>query len=117
MEARLVVLENRLRQTEEVLVIGRLARWFAESAQQMVGTQSGGIERSLGATGLVGAKETGEPPASSRESGLSSQAEGMALHPCSLILWRSLGAFEQVMVGLLRNVVAKESETLRSLTR
>ena len=48
MEARLVVLENRLRQEEAVLVLGRLAQRFAESAQQMVGKQSAGIERSLG---------------------------------------------------------------------
>ena len=108
MEARLVVLDNRLRQTEEVLVMGRLAQRFAESAQQMVGTQSTGVERYLGATGLVGAKETGEPPTSSGESGMSSQAEGMALHLWSLIFWSCFGAFEQMMIGLLRNVVAKE---------
>ena len=60
MEARLVVSENRLKRTEEVLVMERLAQRFAESAQQMVGTQSAGIEKSLGATGLVGAKETGQ---------------------------------------------------------
>ena len=47
----------------------------------MVGTQSAGIEKSLGATGLVGAKETGAPPTSSGESGSSSHAEGMALQP------------------------------------
>ena len=46
METRLVVLENRLKQTEEVLVMERLAQRFAESAQQMVGTQSAGIENS-----------------------------------------------------------------------
>ena len=80
MEARLVVLENRLKRTEEVLVVERLAQRFAESAQQMVGTQPAGIEKSLGATGLVGAKETGEPPTSGGKSGLGSQAEGMALH-------------------------------------
>ena len=74
----------------------------------MVGTQPACIEKSPGATGLVGAKETGEPPTSSGESGLSSQAEGMALHLWSLILWSCLGAFEQTMTGLLRNVVAKE---------
>ena len=45
------------------LVMERLAQRFAESAQQMVGTQSAGIEKSLGATVLVvRAKETGEPP-------------------------------------------------------
>ena len=110
METRLVVLENRLKQTEEVLVMERLAQRFAESAQQMVGTQSAGIEKSLGATGPVGAKETGEPPTSSGESGLSSQAEGMALHRWSPILWSCLGAFEQMVTGLLRNVVAKERD-------
>ena len=88
----------------------RLAQRFDESAQQMVGTQPAGIEKSLGATGLVGAKETGEPPTSSGESGLGSQAEGMALHLWSLILWSCLGAFEQTMIGLFRNVVAKERD-------
>ena len=58
MEARLVVLVNRLTRTEEVLVMERFAQRFAESAQQIVGTQSAGIEKPLGATGLVGAKET-----------------------------------------------------------
>ena len=38
MEARLVVLEKRLKRTEEVLVMERLAQRFAGSAQQMVGT-------------------------------------------------------------------------------
>ena len=80
METRLVVLENRLKQTEEVLAMERLAQRFAESAQQMVGTHSAGIEKSLGTTGLVGAKETGEPPTSSGESGLSSQAGSIILH-------------------------------------
>ena len=73
MEARLVVFDNRLKQTEEVCM-ERLAQRFAESAQQMVGTRSAGIEKSLGATCLVRAKETGEPPTSSGESGLSCQA-------------------------------------------
>ena len=68
------MLENRLKQTEEALVMERLAQRFAEIAQQMVGTQSAGSEICLGATGLVGAKDTGEPPTSSGESGLSSQA-------------------------------------------
>ena len=85
MEARLVVFENHLRQTEEVLVMERLARRFAESAQHMVGTQSAGIEKSLGATGL-GAGETGEPPTPSGESGLSSQAGDITLNLWRLIL-------------------------------
>ena len=100
------MLENRLKQTEEVLVMERLAQRSAESAQQMV-------EKSLGATGLVGAKETGEPQTSSAESGLSSQAGNITLHLWSLILWSCLGAFEQVVTLLLRNVVAKERSCSR----
>ena len=111
MEARLVVVDNRLKQTEEVLVMERLAQRFAESAQQMVGTQSDGIEKSLGVTGLVGAKKTGEPRTSSRESGLSCQGGDIfTLHLWSLILWSCLGAFEQMVTGLLRNVAAKERD-------
>ena len=110
MEARLVVFDNRLKQTEEVMVMERLAQRFAESAQMMVGTQSAGIEKSPEATGLVGAKETGEPPTSSGESGLSCQAGDITLHLWSLILWSCLGAFEQVVTGLLRNMVAKEGD-------
>ena len=49
------------KRTEEVLVMERLAQRFAESSQQMAGTQSAGIQKSLVATGLVGAKQTGEP--------------------------------------------------------
>ena len=94
----------------EVLVVERLAQRFAESAQQMVGTQSAGIEKSLGATGLVGATETGEPLTSSGERGLGSQAGGITLHLWSLIPWSCLGAFEQMVTGLLRNVVAKDRD-------
>ena len=50
MEARLIALEDRLRQTEEVLVAERLARQTAEASQQTVGPQpavagGGGGER------------------------------------------------------------------------
>ena len=72
-----------------------------------MGTQSTGIEKFLGATGLVGAKEAGEHPTSSGECGLSSHAEGMTLHLWSLIFWSCLGAVEQVVTGLLRNVGSK----------
>ena len=50
------------------------------------------------------------PRRRSGESGLSSQAEGMALHLWSLIFWSCLGAFEQMVTGLLRNVAAKERD-------
>ena len=42
MEAPLIALEDRLRQTEEVLVAERLARQAAEAAQQTVGPQPAG---------------------------------------------------------------------------
>ena len=41
-EARLIALEDRLRQTEEVLVAERLARQTAEAARQTVGPQPAG---------------------------------------------------------------------------
>ena len=81
MEARLVVFDNSQKQIEEVLVMERLAQRFAESAQQMMGTQSAGIEKSLRATGLVGAKETGEPPTSSGEKRLEQSSWGRYLAP------------------------------------
>ena len=98
------MLENRLKQTEEVLVVERLAERSTESAQQMVGAQSAGIKKSFGATGLVGAKETGEPPASSGESGLSSQAGTL---PCTCGV---LSSGVVMVTGLLRNVVTKERD-------
>ena len=42
MEARLIALEDRLRQTEEVLVAERFARQTAEAAQQPAGSFGGG---------------------------------------------------------------------------
>ena len=44
MEARLAVLENRLRQTERALVVERLARQTAEVAQQTVETWPAGVD-------------------------------------------------------------------------
>ena len=42
MKARLIALEDRLRQTEEVLVVERLARQTAEAVQQTVGLRADG---------------------------------------------------------------------------
>ena len=58
MEARMIALEERLRQTKEVLVAERLARQAAETAQQTVGPQpagagGGGGERLPGLPSLV----------------------------------------------------------------
>ena len=44
------------------------------------------------------------------KSGLSSQAGVITLHLWNLILWSCLGAFEQMVTGLLRNVVTKERD-------
>ena len=64
MEARLIALEERLRQTEGVLVSERLARRTAEAAQQAVGPQPqpagagvGGSKRPRGLPSLVDTKE------------------------------------------------------------
>ena len=70
MEARLIELEERLRQTEDVLVSERLARQTAEAAQQAVGPQpqpagagvGGGSERPPGQPSLVDTKAIGKPP-------------------------------------------------------
>ena len=69
MEARLIALEERLRQTEDVLVAERLARQTAEAAQQTVGPQpqpagagvGGGSERPPGLPSLVDTKAIGKP--------------------------------------------------------
>ena len=50
------------------------------------------------------------PRTSSGESGLSCQAGDITLHLWNLILWSCLGAFEQMVTGLLRNVVEKERD-------
>ena len=60
--------------------------------------------------GLVGAKETGESPTSSGESGLSSQAESMALAPVESHPLELSWSVRTMMIGLLRNVVAKERD-------
>ena len=64
MEARLIALEDRLRQTEEVVVAERLARQTAEAARQTLGPPpagAGGGERPPGLPSLVD-KAIGKPP-------------------------------------------------------
>ena len=70
MEARLIAIEERPRQTEDVLVSERLARQTAEADQQAVGPQpqpagagvGGGSERRPGLPCLVDTKAIGKPP-------------------------------------------------------
>ena len=70
MEARLIALEERLRQTEDVLVAERLARQTADAAQQTVEPEpqpagaGGGSERPPGLPSLVDTKAIGKPPRS-----------------------------------------------------
>ena len=69
MEARMIALEERLRQTEDVLVAERLARQTAGAAQQTLGPQpqragagaGGGSERPPGLPSLVDTKAIGNP--------------------------------------------------------
>ena len=68
MEARLIALEERLRQTEDVFVSERLARQTAGAAQLAVGPQpagagvGGGSERPPGLPSLVDTKAIGKLP-------------------------------------------------------
>ena len=79
MEARLIALEDRLRQTEEVLVAERLARQTAEAAQQTVGLEpaGGGGERPPGWPSLVDTKASGKHPTFSGDVDVNGQPEGM----------------------------------------
>ena len=81
MEARLIALEDRLRQTEEVLVAERLARQTAEAAQQTVGPQPAGAgaggERPPGLPSLVDTEAIGKPPTFSGDVDVTGQPEGM----------------------------------------
>ena len=61
METRLAALEERLRQTEEVLVQERLARQ-SEAAQQSMGSPVLTGERVVTVQSLVDTKAIGRPP-------------------------------------------------------
>ena len=79
MEVRLAALEERLRQTEEVLVQERLARQ-TEAAQQAMGSSVLTGERVLTVQSLVDTKAIGRPPTFSGDIDTNGQPEGM---PCS----------------------------------
>ena len=68
------LLEDRLRQTEEVLVQERLAR---ENAQQAVGAQGRIGKRVSGVQSLVDTKAIGKPPTFSGDVDPNGQLEGM----------------------------------------
>ena len=75
MEARLAAVEDRLRQTEEVLVQER--GQTAEAAQQGVGAQAPIGERASGVQSLVDTKAIGKPPTFSGDVDPNGQPEGM----------------------------------------
>ena len=112
MEARLIALEERLRQTEDVLVAERLARQTAEAAQQTVGPQpqpagagvGGGSERSPGLPSLVDTKAIGKPSTFNGDVDVNGQAEGMPWSQWSFVFWSYLGAFDPTATRLLRQV-------------
>ena len=90
MEARLIALEDRLRQTEEVLVPERLARQTAEAARQTMGPQpagaGGGSERPPGLPGLVDTKAIGKPATFSGDVDMKGKHEGMPWSQWSVVL-------------------------------
>ena len=104
-EARVIALEERLRQTEEVLVAERLARQSAEAAQQSVGPQpAGGGERPPGLQSLVDTKAIGKPPTFSGDIDVKGQPEGMAWSQWSFVFRSYLRAFDPTATTLLRQV-------------
>ena len=62
MEARLAAVEDRQRQTEEVLVAERLARQTAEAAQHPVGPKGPVEERTPVSQSFVDTRAIGKPP-------------------------------------------------------
>ena len=108
MEARLIALEDRLRQTEEVLVSERLAQQTAEAAQQTVGPQpagaGGGSERPPGVPSLDDTKAIGKPPTFIGDVDVNGQPEGMPWSQWSFGFLSYLGAFDPTATRLLRQV-------------
>ena len=96
MEVRLIALEDRLIQTEEVLVAER--RW-----DQPAGAGAGG-ERLLGLPSLVDTKAIGKLPTFSGVVDVNGQPEGMPWSQWSFVFRSYLGAFDPTATRLLRQV-------------
>ena len=100
MEARLIALEERLRQTKDVLVAERLARQTAEAAQQTVGPQPAGAgvgvgsERPPGLPSLVDTMAIGKLPTFSGDVDVNGQPEGMPWSQWSFVFRSYIGAFD-----------------------
>ena len=107
MEARLAALEDRLRQTEEVLVAERLARQTAEAAQQAVGpTGPTGLVTPM-AQSLVDTRAIGKPPTFSGDVDPNGHPEGMTWSQWSFIFPSYVGAFDPGATRLLQQVETK----------
>ena len=106
MEVRLAALEERLRQTEEVLVEERLARQ-TEAAQQAMRSSVLTGERVLTVQSLVDTKAIGRPPTFSGDIDTSGQLEGMPWSQWSFVFRSYHGAYDSVATRLLQQVEAK----------
>ena len=95
METRLLVLENRLRQTEEALVAERRAsRRTAEVAQQVVRTCPAGVD----------VEEIGRLEMFSGDSDLNSRLNSMPWSQWSITVRSYFGEFNQTATRLLQRV-------------
>ena len=106
MEVRLAALEERLRQTEEVLVEERLARQ-TEAAQQAMGSSILTGERVLTVQSLVDTKPIGRPSTFSGDIDASGQPEDIPWSQWSFVFRSYHGAYDSVATRLLQQVEAK----------
>ena len=97
MKARLPALENRLRQTERLLVVERLARQTAEVAQQTLETWPGGVD----------AEEIGKLPMFSGDIDLSERTDSMPWSQWSRTVWSCFGKFSRTAAWILQQVENK----------
>ena len=107
MESRLAALQERLRQTEEVLVEERLARQSAEAAQQGASSPVLTGERVSVMQSLVDTKAFGKPPTFSGDIDTNGQPEGISWSQWSFVFRSYLGAYDPVATRLLQQVETK----------
>ena len=102
----MAVLEEHLRQTEEVLVQERLARQ-TEGAQQSMGSPVLTGERVVTVQSLVDTKAIGRAPTFSGDIDTNGQPEGLPWSQWSFVFRSYLGAYDPVATRLLQQVEAK----------
>ena len=105
MEARLIALEDRLRQTEEVLVTERLARKTAEAAQQMHSQLVLlVVARDLLYCQVLSTRKRLGTPTFSGDVDVNGQPEDIPWSQWSFVFRSYLGAFDPTATRLLRQV-------------